>query len=128
MCSTQGITRNLVAKGQFAKPLIIYNRTKSRAEEQSTAIGQSVVVQSLSEVVSKADIIWSCVQNHEAVTEIFGGLLAQQDIRGKLFVESSTIPPEVADDLEKRIRSRGAEFVYMPGSKTSLACSYQMES
>lgn len=69
---------------------------------------------SLSEVVSKADIIWSCIQNEEAVTEMFKSL-SSFDIRGKLFVESSTIPAETADSLSKQILDAGAEFVSMPG-------------
>ncbi|CCD46066.1 hypothetical protein ACHAPC_002083 [Botrytis cinerea] len=109
----QGITKNLVEKGEFEKPLILYNRTRSRAEEQSARIGHSIVSSSLSEVVSKADIIWSCIQNEEAVTEMFKSL-SSFDIRGKLFVESSTIPAETADSLSKQILDAGAEFVSMP--------------
>lgn len=41
--------------------------------------------------------------------------LSSFDIRGKLFVESSTIPAETADSLSKQILDAGAEFVSMPG-------------
>lgn len=106
-------------KGEFEGHLILYNRSQSRAEDHSANIGNSIVATSLSEVVSKADIIWSCVQNLDAVMETFEKLL-DLDIRGKLFLESSTIPHAAVDILAKRVIEAGAEFVSMPGSHPSL--------
>lgn len=108
------MTRNLVAKGNLDEPLILYNRTRSRADEHSSQIGHSVVAATLEEAVSKSDIIWSCLQNQEAVMECFEKILLQ-DLQGKLFLECSTISPDVANRLAKRVLSAGAEFVAMPG-------------
>jgi len=109
----QGITKNLVEKGDFERPLVLYNRTQSRAEEQSAKIGSSVVAKSLSEVIATSDIIWSCIQDEDAVMEIFEKLLGL-DLHGKLFLESSTVPYKATDVLAQRVIKAGAEFVSMP--------------
>jgi len=111
-----------VEKGDFEKPLILYNRTRSRAEEQSARIGHSVVAKSFSEVIANADIIWSCLQDQKAVMETFEQLLAL-DLHGKLFLESSTIPSEATDNLAKRVLDAGAEFVSMPGLRLLMLTS-----
>jgi len=108
------MTRNLVAKGNLEEPLILYNRTRSRADEHSSQIGHSTVAATLEEAVSKSDIIWSCLQNQEAVMECFEKILPQ-NLNGKLFLECSTISPDVVNSLAKRILNAGAEFVAMPG-------------
>lgn len=101
------------------KPIILYNRTQSKAEEQSERIGHSIVAQSLAEVISKSDIIWSCLQNETAVAETFEQILSL-NVKGKLFLESSTIVPEHVDALAKRCIAAGAEYVSMPGLNTDL--------
>ena len=93
--STQAITANLVNKANNTSPLILYNRTRLRAEEHSVRIGHSTVVAaSLEYVVTNADIIWSCVQNQEAVEQIFAEILSLtlRNLRGKLFIEA---PPSL---------------------------------
>ena len=99
---------------------MLYNRTRLRAEEHSLRIGHSTTVaSSLKEVVACADIIWSCVQDVEAVEQTFDEMLSstQQNLSGKLFVESSSIPPDVTNDIAERILEAGGEFVAMPGTK-----------
>lgn len=110
----KAMTRNLVEKGNIENPLILYNRTKSRAESHSASIGHSTVADTLEEVVSKSDVIWSCLENQDAVLQVFDQILTH-DIHGKIFLESSTIVPEVTDQLAKRVLDAGAEFVAMPG-------------
>lgn len=110
----KGITKNLVEKGKLEYPIILYNRTQSKAEEHSQRIGHSVVAQSLAEVISKSDIIWLALQDDVAVEETFAQILAL-DVKGKLFLESSTIVPKHVDDLAKRCIKAGAEYVSMPG-------------
>ncbi|MCJ1243552.1 hypothetical protein MMC30_000749 [Trapelia coarctata] len=109
----QAMTRNLVAKGNIEEPLILYNRTRSRAEDHSAKIGHSTVAATLEEAVSKSDIIWSCVQDQEAVIQCFEKILTQ-DLHGKLFLECSTISPEVTNNLARRVLGARGEFVAMP--------------
>lgn len=123
--STQAITANLVNKANNTSPLIIYNRTRLRAEEHSVRIGHSTVVAaSLEYVVTNADIIWSCVQNQEAVEQIFAEILSLtlRNLRGKLFIESSTIPPDATNHIAKQVLEAGGEFVAMPGTKIHRPC------
>ncbi|KAL2043847.1 hypothetical protein N7G274_003367 [Stereocaulon virgatum] len=109
----QAMTKNIVAKAELEKPLILWNRTQKRAEEHSSSIGHSTVVATVKEAVTKADIIWSCLQDQEAVTETFEEIF-RMDIRGKLFLESSTVLPDVTNRIAKQIEEAGAEFVAMP--------------
>ena len=113
------MTKNLVAKGNIEKPLILYNRTRSRADEHSAKIGHSSVAATLEEAVVTSDIIWSCVQDQQAVTECFEKILTY-DLHGKLFLECSTISPEVTNGLAKRVLSAGGEFVAMPGLRPQM--------
>lgn len=113
--SIQAITANLVAKGNLTSPLILYNRTAERAKEHSSLIGNSLVVASLEEAVSRADMIWSCVQDQDAVEHIFAKVLAIRDLTGKLFVESSTVLPDVTNRIAKQVARAGGDFVAMPG-------------
>ncbi len=54
--------KNLVEKGQLSVPLILYNRTKKRADDLAATIGSEKikVVESIHDAVSPADIIFTC--------------------------------------------------------------------
>ena len=119
LLSLKAMTKNIVAKADLEKPLILWNRTRKRAEEHSASIGHSTVAATVKEAVTKADIIWSCLQDQEAVTEIFEEIL-EMDIRGKLFLESSTVLPDVTNRIAKQVEEAGAEFVAMPGKIYSV--------
>ena len=86
-------------------------------------IGHSTVVAtSIKDVLTKADFIWSCVEDQEAVEQTFWEILstAQHDLRGKLFIESSTIPPDSTNRIAKQVLDAGGEFVAMPGTLNPL--------
>jgi len=109
----RGMCKNLVEKGDLDKPLIIYNRTLKRAEDLSAKIGHSTVAPSIDEAVSKADIIFYCIGDDAAVNETVEAML-KQDVKGKLFVDCSTIHPKSTAAEAKTIESRGAAFVASP--------------
>jgi 3-hydroxyisobutyrate dehydrogenase-like beta-hydroxyacid dehydrogenase len=109
------MTKNIVLYGKLDKPLKLYNRTKRHAEEHSAMIGHSRVTNTIEEAVSGSSIVWSCLQDQEAVEATFEGIL-RSDIRGKLFVESSSITPEVTNSIAKQIISAGGKFVALPGN------------
>ncbi|PLB39795.1 NAD(P)-dependent oxidoreductase [Aspergillus candidus] len=109
----QGITTNLVQHGIFSRPLTIYNRTKSKAEDHAARIGNCRVVDTVEEAVASSDIIWSCLQDQGAVQSVFDNALVH-NIRGKLFVDSSTIGPESTNEIARRVIAAGGEFVAMP--------------
>jgi 3-hydroxyisobutyrate dehydrogenase-like beta-hydroxyacid dehydrogenase len=123
--------KNIVEKGQLDKPLIIFNRTEKRATDlsQSLPSGKSTVASSVNEVVSKSDIIFTCVGD-DAASESFSKLFhvkltdftvndtidtaLKGDVKGKLFVDCSTVHPETTEALGKKITSAGAKFVACP--------------
>jgi len=111
----RGMCKNLVEKGQLDKPLIIFNRTTKRAEDLSKSLpsGKSTVSSSIQDVVSKSDIIFTCVGDDAAINETIDAAL-KGDTEGKLFVDCSTVHPDTTESLGKKIAAAGAEFVACP--------------
>jgi len=111
----RGMCKNLVEKGQLDKPLIIYNRTEKRATDLSKSLtsGKSTVVSTVEDAVSKADIIFTCVGDDAAINSIIDTAL-NVNTKGKLFVDCSTVHPDTAEGLAKKITAAGAEFVACP--------------
>lgn len=107
----------MVEKGKLDKPLIIYNRTKSRAEDLSSKLGASKtkVVDTVNDAVKASDIIFMCLGDDAAVNSAVDAML-QEDVNGKLIVDCSTVHPDTTNSLEKRITEKGAGFVGMPGT------------
>ncbi|KAI9875757.1 MAG: hypothetical protein M1830_008024 [Pleopsidium flavum] len=111
----RGMCKNLVEKGQLSSPLIIYNRTEKRATDLSSKLppGKSTVVSSIAEAVSKSDIIFTCVGDDNAIVETIDTALTE-DVKGKLFVDCSTVHPDTTNKLAKAIEGKGAQFVACP--------------
>ncbi|KAF2726951.1 6-phosphogluconate dehydrogenase-like protein [Polyplosphaeria fusca] len=109
----EGMSENLIAKGNLQTPLILWNRTKERAIELSKRVGNSIVADSLKDTVPRADVLWMCFQDEAAVVEIMDELLTT-NVAGKLFVDSSTISPSATNELASRVINAGAEFVAVP--------------
>lgn len=86
----RGMCKNLVEKGNLSHDLLVYNRTIKRAEDLVTKIGHSAVSKSLSDLVSKADIIFYCLGDDAAVLDTVEELL-KSDVGGKTLVDCSTI-------------------------------------
>ncbi|KAF4463219.1 gamma hydroxybutyrate dehydrogenase [Fusarium albosuccineum] len=111
----RGMSKNIVEKGNLDGPLLLFNRSTQRAVDFSNDLPQdkTEVVGSLSGGVSRADIVFSCVANDEAVQETYKTLL-QGDVKGKLFIEASTIHPDTTEALAKDVLAKGGEFVAAP--------------
>jgi len=107
--------KNLVEKGNLDKPLIIFNRTKKRADNLSKSLGagKSTVATTIDEAVSQADIIFTCVGDDKAINATTEEAL-KGSVKGKLFVDCSTVHPDTTEGLAKKITTAGAEFVACP--------------
>lgn len=105
---------NLVKKGNLTSPLVLYNRTGSRAKQLAEELGNCTVADSATEAVAQADVIFTCLTDDLAVLELFHQVL-EKDVTGKLFVNCSTTQPATSDDLAAMVEKRGAEMVTMPG-------------
>jgi 3-hydroxyisobutyrate dehydrogenase-like beta-hydroxyacid dehydrogenase len=108
------MSKNLVQKGNLEKPLILWNRTQSRATSLSENIGHSIVAETFQDAVSRSDIIFSCISDEQGVRTIIDTIL-KGDLKGKLSVECSTVKPEYIDALVTDVRAAGAELIAMPG-------------
>lgn len=109
---------NLASKGNLDKPVLIYNRTESRATELAAKIGggKVEVVSSPVEGARRADVIFTILSNDTAAQEVYATMLdgIKGETAGKLFVECSTVHPDTAESLGKRVTGAGAEFVASP--------------
>lgn len=89
--------KNIVEKAQLSKPLIIFNRTKKRADDLSAKLGEgkSTVASTVEEAVRDADIIFTCVGDDAAINQTIDAAL-KCEVKGKLFVDCSTVHPETS--------------------------------
>jgi 3-hydroxyisobutyrate dehydrogenase-like beta-hydroxyacid dehydrogenase len=112
---SQGMCRNLVEKGNLGYPLLLYNRSTKRATDLSSTLteGKTEVVTILEEGVDRANIVFTCLSNDEAIREIIG-LALKVDVSGKLFVDCSTIHPDTSESIAKDIIAKGGQFVCAP--------------
>jgi hypothetical protein len=128
--------------------LILWNRTHSATELHVTKLNGpsenpdilAEAERDLSNAVSGANIIWTCFAGQAAVLEVFDQILLASapksvsdgyvekllDLKGKLFVECSTMSAETTDELSKRIMAAGGEFVGMPSKLLSFQLNFFM--
>lgn len=108
--------KNVVEKGDYEQPLLLYNRTQQRSVEFSEKLpaGKTAVVDSVAAGVAKADIIFTILAKDDAVEAVTDEILKAGDVTGKLIVECSTIHPDTTERLAKAFHDRGAEFVAAP--------------
>ncbi|TQS32741.1 hypothetical protein Golomagni_06936 [Golovinomyces magnicellulatus] len=112
----RGMCKNIVEKGNLDSPLMIYNRSTQRAIDLNKKLpsGKTEVVESLANAAGKAEVIFTCLANDEAVQQSLDTILKSTDIKGKLFVECSTIHPDLTQKLGETITAAGADFVAVP--------------
>jgi len=111
----RGMCKNLVEKGDLGAPLIIFNRTLKRAEDLQAKLpnGKSTVAASIEDAVNKSDMIFTCLGDDAAITETISTAL-KADVKGKLFVDCSTVHPDTTNKLAKMLAEQGADFVACP--------------
>ncbi|KAH6899060.1 NAD binding domain of 6-phosphogluconate dehydrogenase-domain-containing protein [Thelonectria olida] len=111
----RGMSKNIVEKGNLDSPLLVYNRSAKRSIDLKNSLpeGKVEVVESIADGVSRSDVIFSCIADDDAVQETYNTIV-ESDIKGKLFIESSTIHPETTEAIAKQVVAKGAEFVAAP--------------
>lgn len=107
--------KNLVEKGDLDKPLIIFNRTNKRSTDLQAKLpqGKSHVAQSLEEAVSEADIIFTCLADDATIKDTITNA-GKVGVKGKLFVDCSTVHPDTTSTLAESLEAQGAHFVACP--------------
>ncbi|KAF9654128.1 NAD-binding protein [Thelephora ganbajun] len=114
------VAKNL-ANSLSSLPLVVYNRTVAKSEKLAKELGPNKVsiVQSPAELVDSCDIIFTILANDEVVKsaykQFYQALQATPSGTVKIFVESSTIYPTVAGELDNLISSVShARFITCP--------------
>jgi 3-hydroxyisobutyrate dehydrogenase len=102
------IAGRLLATGH---EVAVWNRTPGKTQALEAAGAQ--VAESASALASRCDAIITIVTDAAAVAAIYDALLSE-DVRGKLFIEMSTVRPETEEALAERIRAKGASMVDCP--------------
>jgi len=96
--------------------LVVWNRTPDKAEALVGA--GAVFAESSAAVVAGSEVIITCLLDADALEAVFGGergILAS-DVKGKLFIEMSTVQPGTQRSLAERITSKGGAYVECPVS------------
>jgi 3-hydroxyisobutyrate dehydrogenase-like beta-hydroxyacid dehydrogenase len=88
-------------------PLIVYDRTRSQAEELISHGAE--IAASPSELAAAADVIFSCLSDGAAVQNVYFGAngVLRNAKRGAHIVEMSTVGPETSLHLFRASRDRG---------------------
>jgi 3-hydroxyisobutyrate dehydrogenase len=94
--------------------ITVWNRTEAKAEPLVQAGAKQA--DSPADLVSKVDTIITILTNADAIDGVYrgkDGLLAG-DVKGKIFVEMSTVQPKTEEELAKDVRAKGAAIVECP--------------
>jgi 3-hydroxyisobutyrate dehydrogenase len=101
------MAKNLEKSGYV---LSVYNRTIEKAEEFKE---NSIVRPTVSELIKNSDVIFTMLTNDEAVKSVYEEVLTQ-NISGKLFVDMSTISPELTKEISVALKIKEAGFIDAP--------------
>jgi 3-hydroxyisobutyrate dehydrogenase-like beta-hydroxyacid dehydrogenase len=108
------MARRLASQGAS---LVLYNRSRERAEELAATIGASVAA-SPAEAAWQVDVLISMVADEQAVENLYRG--PQGAIEGlsdrTVAADMSTVPPSVVLGLESAVRATGAGLLDSPVS------------
>ncbi|BBK43490.1 3-hydroxyisobutyrate dehydrogenase [Allostella vacuolata] len=105
------IARRLIDVGH---EVTVWNRTALRT--QPLAEAGATVAGSPRALAGAADAVITIVTDAEAIDAVYGGAdgLLAGDVAGKLFIEMSTVRPEVETALAARVAAAGATLVECP--------------
>lgn len=107
--------------------MTVWNRTAAKTKPLADA--GAMVADSPSAVAAASDAIITILTDGAAIDAVYhgpAGLLAG-DVKGKLFIEMSTVPPGVELALAPKVRGKGAVFVECPvGGSTAPARQGQL--
>lgn len=90
--------------------LSVYNRSIEKAADFKD---KSTVNNSIKDLVENSDIIFTMLTNDGAVRAVYEEVFAS-NIHGKLFVDMSTISPEVSNDIASAVKIKEGGFIDAP--------------
>ena len=112
----RGMAKNIIQKGTYTGPLLLHNRTVSKAESFAATFdaGKAKAASSITDCVDNADIVFLCVADDASVEETLTAALKSPAAKGTLFVDCSTIHPDTTNRMQTLVESSGAHFVACP--------------
>ncbi len=105
----------------------VWNRTLDKAKPLAAAGAK--VVGSPAEVATASEAVITMLTDGAAIDAVYNGPngLLSGDVKGKLFIEMSTVAPKVETSLAPKVRARGASLVECPvGGSTTPARKGQL--
>jgi 3-hydroxyisobutyrate dehydrogenase len=100
----------------------VWNRTAAKAKPLADAGAK--VADTPAAVAAASEAVITILTDGAAIDAVYNGPsgLLSGDVKGKLFIEMSTVPPKVELDLAPKVRAKGAVFVECPvGGSTAPA-------
>jgi 3-hydroxyisobutyrate dehydrogenase len=96
--------------------LTVWNRTPEKLKPLAEA-GASIA-KTPTELAGAVEAVITIVTNAAAIDAVYHGAhgLLSGDVKGKLFIEMSTVPPEVQVALAEKVRGKGGSYVECPVS------------
>ncbi len=105
----------------------VWNRTVEKAKPLAE-VGANVAG-SPAEVAAVSEAVITILTDGKAIDDVYNGPngLLSGDVKGKLFIEMSTVAPKVETDLAPKVRAKGAAMVECPvGGSTAPARKGQL--
>ena len=105
----------------------VWNRTADKSAPLAKAGAK--VASSLAELAKDCGTVLSMLTDGAAIEAVYNGPngLLSGDVKGKLFIEMSTVAPKVVTDLAAKVRAKGAAMVECPvGGSTAAARKAQL--
>jgi 3-hydroxyisobutyrate dehydrogenase len=88
--------------------IMVWNRSRDKAQATGFRVAESPAA-----LAQASEAVISILSDAAAVESVFARML-EGDVKGKLFIEMSTVRPGVTQRLSTRVRGKGAVFVECP--------------
>ncbi|KAH7886019.1 NAD(P)-binding protein [Phlebopus sp. FC_14] len=104
-------SRNFQQATRLSPPILVYNRSAAKSDKLADELGSSAVLvaSSPAELATQCDVIFTNLANDAAVQSVyseFAKALAQTPpTKSKIFVDTSTVYPTLAADVDKILSS-----------------------
>jgi len=94
--------------------LTVWNRSSDKAT--ALAAAGAKVAATPAELAGQVDAIVTILTNRDAIASVYEGAsgLLSGNVKGKLFIEMSTVQPEAEVALAEKVRAKGGVFVECP--------------
>jgi 3-hydroxyisobutyrate dehydrogenase len=101
---------------EMSHTLTVWNRTPDKVRPLADAGAK--VAKTPAELAGAVEAVITIITNAEAIDQVYHGPqgLLSGDVKGRLFIEMSTVPPEVQVALADKVRAKGAAYVECPVS------------